>query len=261
MHDERRPQRAAKCSTWLAQSVLRGVSCSPGTYSPSDVCAAPLGSRTERVGVAKLAGLAFRTARLDQGSGQASNSSVSEASREPCAVNTGRRSPPPLLTAAPALRSLSARCLPGASPAAMSTSLAVQFMEAVTQARDAAGAPQSFDATALSTLVDLAAEPGRFTATLPVTPAVQNRYHTLHGGCIGGWAAGRGGEGAGAAACRLPPHVMAASRACSPVGSPRQLCCSPPPPVASCQSHAALPPTLLSLLQPPSSTWWGRRLW
>lgn len=70
----------------------------------------------------------------------------------------------------------------------MSTSLALQFMEVVTQARDDAGAPQSFDTTALSSLQDYAAEPGRFSAVLPVSPDVQNRYGTLHGGCIGRWA-------------------------------------------------------------------------
>jgi uncharacterized protein (TIGR00369 family) len=66
----------------------------------------------------------------------------------------------------------------------MSTELAVQFLEAVAQHRDEQGQPLQFDTTALAELRDVHAEPGRVTARLPVSPAVSNRYGTLHGGCI-----------------------------------------------------------------------------
>ena len=85
----------------------------------------------------------------------------------------------------------------------MSTELALGFINAVKSQRDTAGAAQSFDTTALAGLTDCAAAPGRFTAALPITPAVQNRYGTLHGGCIGGLpgARGEGRGGADSAAC------------------------------------------------------------
>ena len=38
---------------------------------------------------------------------------------------------------------------------------------------------------ALNELRDIRATPGRIVCTLPVTKRVQNRYNTLHGGCIG----------------------------------------------------------------------------
>lgn len=38
---------------------------------------------------------------------------------------------------------------------------------------------------ALNGLKDIRATPGRIVCTLPVTKRVQNRYNTLHGGCIG----------------------------------------------------------------------------
>lgn len=67
----------------------------------------------------------------------------------------------------------------------MSAELALLFLRTVTQQEDAAGGPTSFDTSALRSLEQLHAEPGRFTCVLPVTPPVQNRYGTLHGGCIG----------------------------------------------------------------------------
>ncbi|EFN54601.1 hypothetical protein CHLNCDRAFT_135083 [Chlorella variabilis] len=66
----------------------------------------------------------------------------------------------------------------------MSEELAVQFLEACTQHRDEAGLALQFDTTALPALCDVKAVPGRVSAVLPVTPAVSNRYGTLHGGCI-----------------------------------------------------------------------------
>lgn len=61
----------------------------------------------------------------------------------------------------------------------------MQFLEACTQHRDEAGLALQFDTTALPALCDVKAVPGRVSAVLPVTPAVSNRYGTLHGGCIG----------------------------------------------------------------------------
>lgn len=40
-----------------------------------------------------------------------------------------------------------------------------------------------FDHTALRGLKDIETSHGRLTCTLPVSPEVQNRYGTLHGGC------------------------------------------------------------------------------
>lgn len=67
----------------------------------------------------------------------------------------------------------------------MSADLALLFIRAVTQQVDAEGGPASFDTSALRGLRELQAAPGRFSCILPVTPPVQNRYGTLHGGCIG----------------------------------------------------------------------------
>ena len=61
----------------------------------------------------------------------------------------------------------------------------VAFLQHRTQQFDG-GEPQTFDATALSLLRNMVAEDGKVTCELPVTPAVQNVYGTLHGGCIGG---------------------------------------------------------------------------
>lgn len=92
----------------------------------------------------------------------------------------------------------------------MSTELAVQFLEAVVQHRDEQGQPLQFDTTALAELRDVHAEPGRVTARLPVSPAVSNRYGTLHGGCIGGRGLeGRLGGGCCGAAAPLSPRCTA----------------------------------------------------
>ena len=42
-----------------------------------------------------------------------------------------------------------------------------------------------FDTVALRTITDIRAYEGRLTCVIPVEPRVQNRYGTLHGGCIG----------------------------------------------------------------------------
>ena len=46
-------------------------------------------------------------------------------------------------------------------------------------------ATTNFEATALHGLKDITAANGRVVCTLPVKQRVQNRYKTLHGGCIG----------------------------------------------------------------------------
>ena len=45
--------------------------------------------------------------------------------------------------------------------------------------------PQNFDSVALHSIYDITAYSGRLTCKIRVDQAVQNRYHTLHGGCIG----------------------------------------------------------------------------
>jgi acyl-coenzyme A thioesterase PaaI-like protein len=112
----------------------------------------------------------------------------------------------------------------------MSTELAVQFLEAVAQHRDEQGQPLQFDTTALAELRDVHAEPGRVTARLPVSPAVSNRYGTLHGGCIGGRGLGPGLRGA------------ARRRSCTP--SPRS--------TASLQPRTTLP-CVLGFLVPAAT--------
>ena len=42
-----------------------------------------------------------------------------------------------------------------------------------------------FDTVALQTIKDIEASEGRLTCLMPVEERVQNRYGTLHGGCIG----------------------------------------------------------------------------
>lgn len=42
-----------------------------------------------------------------------------------------------------------------------------------------------FDTVALQTIRDIKAYEGRLTCIIPVELRVQNRYETLHGGCIG----------------------------------------------------------------------------
>lgn len=46
--------------------------------------------------------------------------------------------------------------------------------------------PQNFDSVALHSIYDIVPySGGRLTCKIRVDQAVQNRYHTLHGGCIG----------------------------------------------------------------------------
>ncbi len=68
----------------------------------------------------------------------------------------------------------------------MSLALGVGFLQAsISHTDSSSDAPLAFDTTALRQLHSIEAAPGRVTAELPVTPAVANRYGTLHGGCIG----------------------------------------------------------------------------
>ena len=63
---------------------------------------------------------------------------------------------------------------------------AVAFLESlVNQWNEDSRDGQVFDTTALQGLKDITAEPGQVTCRLPVRDRVQNRYGTLHGGCIG----------------------------------------------------------------------------
>lgn len=67
----------------------------------------------------------------------------------------------------------------------MSLALGVGFLQAsISQTDCSTDEPVCFDTTALRQLHSIDAAPGRVTAELPVTPAVANRYGTLHGGCI-----------------------------------------------------------------------------
>lgn len=43
----------------------------------------------------------------------------------------------------------------------------------------------SFDTTALHAVYDIRASEGKLVCKFPVTELVQNRFNTLHGGCIG----------------------------------------------------------------------------
>lgn len=52
------------------------------------------------------------------------------------------------------------------------------FMQALLSA-------ESFDQHTLSEMQVISSEPGRAVCTLQVTPQLQNRYGTLHGGAIG----------------------------------------------------------------------------
>ncbi|KAK9842085.1 hypothetical protein WJX81_007785 [Elliptochloris bilobata] len=60
------------------------------------------------------------------------------------------------------------------------------FLEALTCAGEQPdlNAASNFDTTALNGLKDIRATPGHVVCTLPVSKRVQNRYTTLHGGCI-----------------------------------------------------------------------------
>lgn len=112
---------------------------------------------------------------------------------------------------APAVTAPCCRRRCSGSANSMSAALALAFLENVTAQRDADGVSQSFDTTALSRLHSIEVPaPGRLTAVLPITPEVQNRYGTLHGGCIGDWRRGLRGRHKGAA-CRpsMPLSVSA----------------------------------------------------
>lgn len=106
------------------------------------------------------------------------------------------------------------------------------FLQACVDCLDDDNQPQQFDTTALRGLTDITAEHGRITCRLPVSPAVRNRYGTLHGGCIGAPAA---------AAAAVPPP---------PPPSRRKPCCTASPaPVWTawalpllCRSTSVTPP-------------------
>ena len=61
------------------------------------------------------------------------------------------------------------------------------FLEALVSAGEAVDLNEApvFDTLALHGIRDVAATPGRLQCSLPVTPHIQNRNGTLHGGCIG----------------------------------------------------------------------------
>ena len=68
----------------------------------------------------------------------------------------------------------------------------------------------NFDTVALHSIYDIQAHPnGRLTCKLRVDEHVQNRYRTLHGGCIG--------ESHGGAFCTAGAHMLVVqhSRACA----------------------------------------------
>lgn len=53
------------------------------------------------------------------------------------------------------------------------------------------GKPTQFDSLVLHGLHDFEAGDGKVSCCLEVTEQLQNRYGTLHGGCIGAWGGGR----------------------------------------------------------------------
>jgi hypothetical protein len=75
--------------------------------------------------------------------------------------------------------------------------LACSYLHAAIRQRDARGGSQQFETTVLPLLDVVEVAPGRVVARLPVTPAVCNRYQTLHGGCMGEPAAAEGRLGGG----------------------------------------------------------------
>jgi len=77
---------------------------------------------------------------------------------------------------------------PGAPKAAATPEAAEDFItDMINDVREGfqADATQNFEATALYGLRDITATRGQVVCTLPVNQRVQNRYNTLHGGCIG----------------------------------------------------------------------------
>lgn len=58
------------------------------------------------------------------------------------------------------------------------------FLEGIISCRLDSGVPGNFDTVALGSLKDIRATSSRVLCTLFVSPQVQNRYGTLHGGCI-----------------------------------------------------------------------------
>lgn len=64
------------------------------------------------------------------------------------------------------------------------TAAAIAFLSATVNQFDGDGNSGHFDTTALQGLTDISAERGKITCRLPVAARLQNRYNTLHGGCI-----------------------------------------------------------------------------
>lgn len=59
------------------------------------------------------------------------------------------------------------------------------FLKSIINERDEQGQPLNFDALNLAELTDIDVESGRCRCSLTITRRHQNRYGTLHGGCIG----------------------------------------------------------------------------
>ena len=77
---------------------------------------------------------------------------------------------------------------PGAPKAAATPEAAEDFItDMINDVREGfqADATRNFEATALCGLRDITATRGQVVCVLPVNQRVQNRYNTLHGGCIG----------------------------------------------------------------------------
>lgn len=138
----------------------------------------------------------------------------------------------------------------------MSIELAEGFLATLTQHRGPSGASLCFDTTALGALQldSVRASPGRITAVLPVTPAVANRYGTLHGGCIGAPAPGGSAWGAERAGGRGGARLRRAHGA----GASAHLRWGPGlahgSDMAPCTRQPSPP-------QPPWWTQWARRRW
>ena len=81
-----------------------------------------------------------------------------------------------------------AKTPPGTPKAAATPEAAEHFIsDMINDVRDGfqADATRNFEATALYGLRDITATRGQVVCMLPVKQRVQNRYNTLHGGCIG----------------------------------------------------------------------------
>ena len=71
---------------------------------------------------------------------------------------------------------------------------ALSFLEFNLGAREG-GKPVQFESLTLSNLYGFETGDGTLTCYLDVTEELQNRYGTLHGGCIGAWVTTLGGLG------------------------------------------------------------------